>query len=122
MANESSMKEIPIVEGVGDISDINIAEAMFGPKYDQFDAQTTRRFIKSHLPIEIMPQSIFDVGAKLIYVARNPKDVAVSYYHFHKVNPVFGFTGDFDDYMKYFLDDKRELILCFSFFINLLFI
>lgn len=110
MGNESSMKDIPVIEGTGDINSVDVAEAMFGPKYDQLEAQTTRRFIKTHLPIQIMPQSIFDVGAKIIYVARNPKDVAVSYFYFHKVNPVFGFTGDFDAYMKIFLDQKSERV------------
>nr|XP_023013575.1 estrogen sulfotransferase-like [Leptinotarsa decemlineata] len=40
-----------------------------------------RRFIKSHLPISLNPPHIFDVGAKVIYIARNPKDVIVSMYH-----------------------------------------
>lgn len=111
MGNESSMKDIPVIEGADAINAVDVAEAMFGPKYDQLEAQTTRRFIKSHLPVQIMPQSIFDVGAKLVYVARNPKDVAVSYFYFHKDNPVFGFTGDFDAYMELFLNEKGKKVL-----------
>ncbi|KAG5886445.1 hypothetical protein JTB14_024659 [Gonioctena quinquepunctata] len=40
-----------------------------------------RRFLKSHLPISLNPPHIFDVGAKVIYIARHPKDVITSMYH-----------------------------------------
>lgn len=37
--------------------------------------------IKTHLPFEMIP---FSGAAKYIYVARNPKDACVSFYHHHK--------------------------------------
>jgi sulfotransferase len=80
----------------------------FGPKYDSLKAQTTRRFIKTHLPFDLMPNSIKEVGAKVVYVARNPKDVVASYYHFQRHNPNYQYVGDFDGFLDYFLDDKGE--------------
>lgn len=77
----------------------------FKEEYDTLKEQKTRRFIKTHIPVQLMPQSIFDVGAKVIYVARNPKDVAVSYYHFHKTLPVFQYTGDFETFSQLFVND-----------------
>ncbi|CAK1545176.1 unnamed protein product [Leptosia nina] len=38
------------------------------------------RFIKSHLPLSLLPPNSLD--AKLVYVARDPRDCIVSYYHF----------------------------------------
>lgn len=55
-----------------------------------------------------MPRNIKEVGAKVVYVARNPKDVAVSYYYFHKTNPALLYTGDFETFVQYFQDDLSE--------------
>ena len=43
-----------------------------------------RRLIKSHLPFEFLPPKLLDT-CKVVYVARNPKDVAISLYH-HYLN------------------------------------
>lgn len=40
----------------------------------------------------------------MIYVARNPKDVAVSFYHFHKIANFLPDPGSFDDFLRHFLD------------------
>lgn len=41
-----------------------------------------------------------------MYVARNPKDVIVSYYYFHKMMDFTKFTGDLDTFAEYFMEDK----------------
>ena len=55
--------------------------------------QEERRFIKSHLPLCLLPPSLLTT-AKVIYVARNPKDQMVSYYHHHRLIKSHGFVGD----------------------------
>lgn len=83
---------------------------MMEPPYERLSAMNTRRFIKTHLPMKLMPHSVLTSGAKVVYVARNPKDVAVSYYHFSK-HRGFDFKGDFETFVQYFMDDVSELIL-----------
>nr|XP_006815306.1 PREDICTED: sulfotransferase family cytosolic 1B member 1-like [Saccoglossus kowalevskii] len=65
------------------------------------------RLIKSHLPVSLFPKSALYKGCKVIYVARNPKDVVVSYYHFYKTTVEFGeYGGDFHDFLKQFMNGK----------------
>lgn len=53
--------------------------------------------IKTHLPCGRAPWSD---NAKYIFVARNPKDCCVSYYHHYKGHD---FTGSFDEYFEMFI-------------------
>lgn len=39
----------------------------------------------------------------MIYVARNPKDVAVSYYHFDLMNALHPHPGTWDEYIEKFM-------------------
>jgi hypothetical protein len=61
------------------------------------------RFIKTHLPIELLPNDI-NKKCKLIYVLRNPKDVCVSYFNFSKMVTQISFNGNFDDFTELFLN------------------
>ncbi|GAB0097112.1 sulfotransferase 1 family member D1-like [Sergentomyia squamirostris] len=62
------------------------------------------RFIKSHIPAPFLPTQLWTVRPKIVYVARNAKDAAVSFYH-HHANIHF-FHGDFADYSDTLLDEK----------------
>ena len=57
------------------------------------DDMEERRFIKSHLPLSLLPNTLLDT-AKVVYTARNPKDAMVSFYHHHRLIKSHGFTGD----------------------------
>ncbi|KAH1009132.1 luciferin sulfotransferase [Dendroctonus ponderosae] len=61
------------------------------------------RCIKSHLSIDLLPEQIWSVKPKIIYVMRNPKDLCVSYY-FH-CQLVHKFDVDFETFCELLLDD-----------------
>lgn len=63
---------------------------------------TGKRFIKTHLPFSLLSPSLIKSGCKVIYVARNPKDVSVSFYHLNRSMRTQGYTGDFRKYWDYF--------------------
>ncbi|KAK9884596.1 hypothetical protein WA026_007436 [Henosepilachna vigintioctopunctata] len=66
------------------------------------DQMTERRFIKSHLPLSLLPKDLLSSGCKVIYIARNPKDLAVSYYHHQRLMRLHGFKNDFQKFWEYF--------------------
>ncbi|KAL6456657.1 hypothetical protein MHYP_G00352010 [Metynnis hypsauchen] len=67
---------------------------------------TTPRLIKTHLPVQLVPKSFWEQNCKVVYVARNAKDNAVSYYHFDKMNMVAPEPGDWNIYVQKFMDGK----------------
>ncbi|XP_076677958.1 luciferin sulfotransferase isoform X2 [Andrena cerasifolii] len=73
-------------------------------------SQASPRFIKTHLPFHLLPRQIRTGERKprIIYVARNPKDTCVSYYHHCRL--MEGYSGGFNSFCRLFLGDK----LCFA--------
>ena len=69
------------------------------------------RLLSSHLPYDVIPKGKDDTTTcKYIYIARNPKDVAVSHYHFLLFFPEMGeFT--YDLCVKLFLQGRRECLI-----------
>ena len=47
----------------------------------------------------------------MVYVARNPKDVIVSFFYHHKLIKFHDFSGDLEKFAEYFM--KNEGKICF---------
>ncbi|KAL4613563.1 sulfotransferase family cytosolic 2B member 1-like [Arapaima gigas] len=62
------------------------------------------RLITTHLPYHLLAPALKDTKVKVIYVARNPKDIAVSFYHFHKMANFLPEFGSFDEFLNHFLE------------------
>ena len=44
----------------------------------------------------------------MVYVARNPKDVIVSFYYHHKLIKAHDYKGDLDTFAEYFINDEVD--------------
>nr|XP_040020222.1 amine sulfotransferase-like isoform X2 [Gasterosteus aculeatus aculeatus] len=72
-------------------------------KTEKFIKAPSPRMTVSHLPFSLLPSALSQKKGKVIYVARNPKDVLVSYFHFHKVGNMLETPTDFDDFFEKFM-------------------
>ncbi|XP_023392379.1 sulfotransferase 1C4 isoform X2 [Pteropus vampyrus] len=73
---------------------------------EQANAMPSPRILKTHLPINLLPPSFLEKNCKIIYVARNPKDTMVSYYHFQRMNKALPAPGTWEEYFESFLTGK----------------
>ncbi|XP_071445167.1 luciferin sulfotransferase-like [Hetaerina americana] len=62
------------------------------------------RFIKTHLPWDLLPEQLKSKKPKIVYIARNPKDSCVSYFHHCRL--LEGYKGSFADFVHLFLEDS----------------
>ena len=79
---------VKLINNNGEDDDVKIDESipwveMFNDKYRfDLDSYSSPRAFKSHFPYHLMPCGLpSNTPGRYIYVARNPKDVAVSMYH-----------------------------------------
>ena len=78
------------------------------PSPEEIDKLPSPRVVKSHLPFYLLhPELLYT--SKVVYVARNPKDVMVSYYFHHKLIKWPGFTGNMEEFVEYFMQDEGTI-------------
>ncbi|XP_008581688.1 PREDICTED: sulfotransferase 6B1-like [Galeopterus variegatus] len=56
-------------------------------KFEELKMYSKRRVIPTHLSYDMLPMNIKQKQCKIIYIVRNPKDTAVSLFHYYKDNP-----------------------------------
>ncbi|XP_004405560.1 PREDICTED: sulfotransferase 6B1-like [Odobenus rosmarus divergens] len=56
-------------------------------KFDELKMNCKRRVIPTHLSYNMLPVNIKQKQCKIIYIVRNPKDTAVSLFHYYRDNP-----------------------------------
>ena len=71
---------------------------------ERLRALPSPRIIKTHLPLSLLAPS----EGRWIYVARNPKDLAVSYYYHARAKVDFDFLGTWDQFFDLFLRGQVE--------------
>lgn len=56
-------------------------------KFEELKMYSKRRVIPTHLSYDMLPVNVKQKQCKIIYVIRNPKDTAVSLFHYYRDNP-----------------------------------
>lgn len=74
-----------------------------GRQIEEFDNEKSRRYRVTHLPHHLMPKELSLKRGKVIYVARNPKDIVVSFYYFHKMVTLLETPKSFDEFFDKFM-------------------
>ncbi|KAM5272133.1 sulfotransferase 1B1-like [Ctenodactylus gundi] len=70
---------------------------------EQLENKASPRLVKTHLTIDLLPKSFWKNNCKMIYMARNAKDVAVSFYHFDLMNKLHPLPGTWEEYLQRFM-------------------
>ena len=88
-----------------------------GFKYHvDIDKMALPRAFKSHFPYDLMPcGSPNDMPGKYVYIVRNPRDVAVSYFHHHHAIPNCPLF-EWNDYFEKFVSGA----VCFGDYFDLI--
>ncbi|XP_074163215.1 sulfotransferase 2A1-like [Sminthopsis crassicaudata] len=68
--------------------------------------RTDCRLFTSHLPVHLFPKAYFTSKAKILYVARNPRDILVSLFHFRNYIPCYPLWSTFEHFFEEFLQGK----------------
>lgn len=80
----------------------------FLDSFDIVERLPRPRFIKSHLHYSLLPKGLKNQNSpKIIYVARNPKDACISFYHHRRL--LDGYKGTLEDFVDAFTTDNGWL-------------
>ncbi|XP_025101385.1 sulfotransferase family cytosolic 1B member 1-like [Pomacea canaliculata] len=70
---------------------------------EQAAALTSPRVLNTHVPFRLLPRQVIQKKTKIVYLLRNPKDVAVSLYNHVRDWTVLGYQGSWPDFLQLFL-------------------
>ncbi|XP_044133900.1 sulfotransferase 6B1-like [Bufo gargarizans] len=86
-------------------------------KLEELSKITTKRIIPTHLNFNMLPADIKAKKCKAIYIIRNPKDTAVSLFHYYRDNPNLPTIEGWSTYFDMFLHGE---VVCGSWFDHIL--
>ncbi|XP_025083689.1 sulfotransferase 1A3-like [Pomacea canaliculata] len=67
------------------------------------------RVLNSHVLYADLPHEVHTRRLKIVFVCRNPKDVAVSLYNHHvKLSEYYEYSGEFKDWLELFVEGKVD--------------
>lgn len=77
---------------------------------EELDSMPSPRIFKSHMPFRMcFGGDPFANPCKYVYISRNPKDVATSYYYFEKNKAWSGhYAGSWDDWLQSFIEGNVQ--------------
>ncbi|XP_058023512.1 sulfotransferase 6B1-like [Ahaetulla prasina] len=75
-------------------------------KFERMEKLPSRRIIKTHLIPRKLPRSLFEKKTKILVLFRNPKDTAVSFFHFSKGIKLNSDQKNWDEFFEEFITGK----------------
>jgi hypothetical protein len=86
---------------------------------DNFEKLQRPRVFKTHYPVQLLPPQIWTKNAKIVFISRDVKDVAVSGYYFRKTvlhEVLDSIESHFDDFLndRVFFGPYREYLKNFN--------
>ncbi|KAK9504704.1 hypothetical protein O3M35_010974 [Rhynocoris fuscipes] len=100
-------------ENEGNIHYQNMINRLSEHAYLTLETMDSPRVIKTHFPISMLPYDVPETKPKIVYVARNPIDVALSYYHLLRLWRTSDLSTDFKTFISQF---ERGLVMWGPFF------
>ncbi|CAG5133377.1 unnamed protein product [Candidula unifasciata] len=99
-----------LLAGTTDLPVIEKDEAMMEFKLPQeLENLPSPRPLNTHYHFELLPEDILRKQCKVIYVTRDPRDVAVSYFNHHtKLVQYYQYNGQWPDYFRLFLSGQVD--------------
>ena len=96
---------------------VPLLERGTSPDRPDVRALPSPRLLHTHLTYNVIPKGhCNDTRCRYIYIARNPKDVAVSFYEFmNKYGSTAGYNGPWEFFAKLFVEGKgKKGRICFQ--------
>lgn len=81
---------------------------------EAFDSLPSPRILNNHVYFSMLPKDFLRRKCKIVYTMRNPKDVAVSYYHHHRGLLIYNYDGSWDGYLERFLEGNLDYMSWFD--------
>ncbi|KAE8601661.1 hypothetical protein XENTR_v10013751 [Xenopus tropicalis] len=72
-------------------------------KFENLKEESSPRVLATHLNYDGIPKSLFNKQFKTLVVFRNPKDTALSYFHFYNNNPALPTYSSWDTFFEDFM-------------------
>lgn len=69
------------------------------------DALPDPRTLKSHFPFSMLNPSLLE-NSKVVYIARNPRDMIISLHHMYRLFEFASYTGTLEQFVDHFTNDE----------------
>ncbi|XP_046351458.2 sulfotransferase 1B1-like [Haliotis rufescens] len=99
-----------LLSGSCDVGGMEKDDLMIEMKsHDHLAKMASPRILNTHVQFDSLPKEIHQKKTKIIYLLRNPKDAAVSFYNHHrKLVQYYDYHGIFKDYLPLWVEGKVD--------------
>jgi hypothetical protein len=94
-------------ERIDAIKEWNMIEGM---QQTLFDSMPSPRILNTHIYFRHLPKDFQNRKCKILYMLRNPKDVAVSFYNHHVKVLEYEYSGSWEHYLTRYLKGDSKFI------------